>query len=334
MIRDRHRTRPRQHARARGEPRSQHFLHDPRLVRDLVRSMCIPRDRPVLEIGAGAGAITWALADAGFRVIAVEEDVRLYRSLRARFIGRTNVECHHADFLAMPPLARPHAVVSNVPYAITSALVRRVLDSAATDAYLILQREAAEKLAGLPSATLTSLLRQPWFDIEITRELRRADFDPPPSVESALLRVHRRETPLVPASEARAYRQFVLQTFGTRRQRARDALRLAFTERQLVRLMRELGIERDARPSQITFPQWLAMFRFHAHGRLAGAPKCVRYRNMSRSAGRISSAVVPPLLSKATPRTIATGTRSSFPCTSSAAAASSSTTAICVTRSS
>lgn len=333
MIHDTHRP-SRRHADPHGEPRSQHFLHDRALVHDLVRSMRIARDRPVLEVGAGTGAITSALADAGLRVIAVEKDVRLYRALRSRFIGRTNVECHHADFLAMPLLGAPHTVVSNVPYAITSALVRRLLASGATDAHLIVQREAAEKLTGRPATTLTSLLREPWFEIRVVRALRREDFRPPPSVDSVMLRVHRREAPLVRSREAQVYREFVLRTFGTRRQHARDALRLAFTERQMVRLMRDLGIDRDARPSQIAFPQWLAMFRFHAHGRLAGAPRCGRYRNMSRSAGRISSLIAPPPLSNETPRTMATGTRSSLPCTSSAAAASSSTTAICVTRSS
>ena len=324
----------RRHARSLEEPRSQHFLHHAALVCDLVRSMHIPYDRPVLEIGAGTGAITAALADAGLRVIAIEKDVRLYRALRSRFIGRTNVECHHADFLAMPLLRELHTVVSNVPYAITSALVRRVFASGASDAHLIVQREAAEKLTGRPATTLTSLLSEPWFEMEIVRALRREDFRPPPSVESVLLRIHRRDAPLVRSREAQAYREFVLRTFGARRQRARDALRLALTERQMVRLMRDLGIGRDARPSQIAFPQWLAMFRFHAHGRLSGAPRCGRYRNMSRSAGRISSLIAPPPLSNETPRTMATGTRSSLPCTSSAAAASSSTTAICVTRSS
>ncbi len=248
---------------ARRPELSQHFLRDRRLARALVGGMRLPRGSLVLEVGPGRGIITEALADAGFRVIAVEKDVRLFRSLRARFIGRTNVECHHADFLSFRAPARPHAVVSSVPYGITSAVVRRVLESAATDALLIVQREAAWKFAGHPSETLFSLLHKPWYQITIARTLRRSDFAPPPSVESALLRVHRRARPLVAPAEAADYRAFVRDCFGAPTMRA--ALGGRFTWRQIARLSRDLRFSRDARPSRLTFPQWLALFRFFEH---------------------------------------------------------------------
>ncbi len=271
-----HRAQSRHHrsrTAARPVERSQHFLRDPLLAGAVVDALRLPRGSLVLEVGAGRGIITEALANAGFRVIAVENDVRLYRSLRSRFIGRTNVECHHADALdyAAPP--EPHAVVSNVPYHITADVVRGVLTSAATDAALILQREAAQKFAGVPAESLVSLLHKPSFEITIGRAFERTDFDPAPSVESVLLRVHRRASPLLERREAAAYGSFILGSFGTRRQRARDALRLHFTERQLVRLMHDLRIPRNARPSEITFTQWLALFRFARRLRLDAWPR-------------------------------------------------------------
>lgn len=248
---------------ARRPELSQHFLRDRRFARALVGGMRLPPGSLVLEVGPGHGIITEALADAGFRVIAVEKDVRLFRPLRARFIGRTNVECHHADFLSFRAPAQPYAVVSSVPYGITSAVVRRVLASAATDALLIVQREAARKFAGDPSETLFSLLHKPWHEITIERALLRSDFVPQPSVESALLRVRRRERPLVAPAEAADYRAFVRDRFGAPTMRA--ALGGRFTWRQIARLSRDLRFSRDARPPQLTFPQWLALFRFFEH---------------------------------------------------------------------
>ena len=238
---------------------SQHFLRDPRLARSIVAELRAPFGSLVLDAGAGRGALTEALAEAGFRVIAVEKDVRLFQSLRSRFIGRTNVECHHADVLACGWPPAPHAVVSNVPYAITAAFVRRILASAATDAVLILQREAARKFAGAPRESVFSLLYKPWFEIAMVRDLRRADFDPPPSVESVVLRVHRRATPLLPSRERDAWCAFVRAGFGAAT--VRDVLRHACGWHETARLERELGFSRHWRPSRLTFDQWLALFR-------------------------------------------------------------------------
>jgi 23S rRNA (adenine-N6)-dimethyltransferase len=221
-----------------------------------------------LDAGAGRGALTEALGGAGCRVVAIERDSRLFRSLRARFVGRTNVECYHADALRFPLPREPYAVVSNVPFSITAALVRRLLDAPNPphDAWLILQREAALKFAGAPSPTLFSLLYQPRFTFEIVRTLRRTDFQPPPRVETVMLHVRHRPQPLVPRREAAAWREFIRAGFF--RSGAPDiqtAMRPFFTRRQLQALAREHGFDPSARASTLTFGQWLAMFRFHAH---------------------------------------------------------------------
>ena len=131
---------------------SQHFLRNADVARALVRRMAFEPGDLVVDAGAGDGALTEALADIGCNVIAVEKDERLYRLLARRFADRPNVACRHADILTFPLPVTPYHVVSNVPYAITAALMRRLLhatrppDSAA----LIVQREAAEKFAGTP----------------------------------------------------------------------------------------------------------------------------------------------------------------------------------------
>jgi 23S rRNA (adenine-N6)-dimethyltransferase len=323
--------------RVSGPPLSQHFLRDPAVARDLVSRLHLARGSLVVEPGPGRGAITGALVDQGYRVFAVEKDPRLRTALRAHFGGHPGVECHHGDILAWPLPRQPYAVVSNVPFAITADLVRRLLDAGRQpeEALLIVQQEAAERFTGHPRQTRMALLHLPWSDLRVERAYHRTDFDPPPSVDCVLLRIDRRAQPLLPLSRQADWTAFVERAFGARRQEARDSLRLFFTERQLVRFARDFGFDRRARPSEIPFGAWLEMFRFHTQGRFGAAPEQCRYRNRSFSAGRISIDVAASSDAVySVPRTMATGTRASLPCTSSAAAASSSTTAICVTRSS
>jgi len=248
------------------EPRSQHFLRSPSFVERLIADMRIAPGTLVLDIGAGRGIITRALADAGCRVVAIEKDSRLVRSLGARFGGRANIACQHADALTFPLPREPYAVVSNVPFSITAALVRRLLDAPfpPDDAWLIVQREAAMKFAGVPEETLFSLMREPRFTIDVARSISRGAFAPPPPVDAALLHAQRRPEPLLPPRSMEAWRRFVRQGFRSGAPDIRAALRPYFTRRQLVILSRDLRFDLRAPPSALTFGQWLAMFRFHA----------------------------------------------------------------------
>jgi 23S rRNA (adenine-N6)-dimethyltransferase len=145
--------------------------------------------------------------------------------------------------------------------------MRRVVASAATDALLILQREAAQKFAGTPRETLFSLLHKPWFDTTIGRSLRRSDFAPAPSIDSVVLHLHRREAPLLASRDRDAWRAFVRAGFGAAT--VRDALRDTHTWHEIARLERELRFLRHDRPSWLTFEQWLALFRSRRQGRAA-----------------------------------------------------------------
>jgi len=234
-------------------------------VRQLVAGLPLKPFDLVIEIGAGDGVITQALADRACSVIAIEKDLRLYRWLRRRFLGRTNVQCWHADFLTFRLPTVPYSVVSNVPFGVTAAVVRKLLGAPLppVDAFLVVQREAAEKFVGAPQETLFSLLNKPWFEIGIVHRLRRDDFAPPPSVDCALIRFHRREQPLVTRASRRTYQGFVRAMFGRRGPNVYRALRGAFSTTQVKRLSRELRFSVDSPPSDLSFEQWMALFRFY-----------------------------------------------------------------------
>ena len=256
-----------QRSRARRRPDlSQHFLKGRTLASSLVEQAAISRNDLVVEIGPGRGALTRVLAKRCRRLVAVELDGRLLAGLRPVFQADPHVELVHGDFLSYDLPAGRYKAFGNIPYSRTAAVVRRLVNSEVPpdDAYLILQREAAERFAGTPLAaeTLVSLLLKPWWQIEIVRRLRRADFDPPPAVDSVLLWLAKRTRPLVSHAEGRAYREFVSTSFGRRGNTVKRCLTEVFTGLQIARLAVDLRFRQGDPPSSLSFEQWLGLFRF------------------------------------------------------------------------
>lgn len=177
---------------------SQNFLVDSHAV-DLVIEVARPSGL-VLEPGSGEGALTVELARAGADVVAYELDPLLAAKLRAR----TGLKVVKGDFTAARPPHEPFAVVGNIPYAITSKIVRWCLGAPAlTSATLVTQLEYARKRSGdYGTWTLVTVESWPWFSWELAGRIGRASFRPVPSVDSAVLRIDRRAEPLVDDAEA------------------------------------------------------------------------------------------------------------------------------------
>jgi 23S rRNA (adenine-N6)-dimethyltransferase len=258
-----------QHGRTPRRPElSQHFLRSGALASRLVAQTRVAGRDLVVEIGPGRGALTTELAHRCRELIAVELDSRLCRLLRERFRNEAHVTIVQGDFLRFELPTGPYTVVGSIPFSRTSAIMRRLLDgpSPPTDAHLVTQREAAHRFAGSPCApeSLQSLLLKPEWHVEIVRQLRRTDFDPPPSVDTVVLWLARRIRPLVHDTERASYRHFVKACFGQGGNTIRQCLRSTFTPSQIRKLSSDLRFRREASPSELTFDQWLGLFRFHA----------------------------------------------------------------------
>ncbi len=244
---------------------SQHFLRKGATAAELVASTSITSRDLVVEIGPGRGALTRVLAGRCARLIAVEIDPLLCAGLREEYAARAEIVA--GDFLAYELPRGRYKAIGSVPYSRATEIVRRLLQAAVPpeDAWLVVQREAARRFAGSPYGreTLFSLQAKPWWHCEIVRTLRRTDFDPPPAVESVLLRLMRRERPLVERAEEALYRAFTAGVFHAGVAVAR-AVRPWLTHTQLARLARDLHFDPAAAPSALRFEQWLAIFRFVA----------------------------------------------------------------------
>jgi 16S rRNA A1518/A1519 N6-dimethyltransferase RsmA/KsgA/DIM1 with predicted DNA glycosylase/AP lyase activity len=241
---------------------AQNFLRSSKLVRSLLKASSIGPDDVVYEIGPGGGIITAELAQIARRVIAIEKDPNLAQGLCARFQGIHNVQIIASDFLRYPIPDREYKIFANIPYNLTAEIVRKILYAppVPVEAYLIMQREAAEKFSGYPSETQFSVLAKPLFEIRIVRALRRTDFEPVPSVDSILLHIKKRPSALICKEDALLYRRFVRYGFCTWKNSLKLTFKPVFTYPQWKHLSRDLHFPLDAIPSRLTFEQWLGLF--------------------------------------------------------------------------
>jgi len=250
---------------------AQNFLTSPGLVRRLVRISRIGPADTVYEIGPGNGIITAALASVARQVIAIEKDPDLVRRLRERFRPLDNVEIVEKDFLAYSFRARQartseYKMFANIPYNHTAQILRKILyeRSDLNEAYLIVQKEAAKKYSGSPRETLLSLLAKPFFQFKMLSQLRRIDFWPIPNVDSVLLSIKRRTCPLIEPRDVARYRNFVQYGFGRGKPNLKLAFKHVFTYQQWKHLARDLDFSLNATPTELSFQQWLELYRFHA----------------------------------------------------------------------
>jgi len=188
----------------------QNFL-DPALADQIVDEARLVPGELVLEIGAGGGALTRALAHRGLRVIAVEPDPEWANRLREQVSG---IQVLKRDFLDVVLPRDPFRILGSLPFGRTTDILRRLLDNPAvplTRADVIVQWEVAVKRAARPPSTMLSTAWAPWWEMHLVRRIPAARFRPVPRVDAGLLTITRRDPPLLPVAMARAYAAFVQQ---------------------------------------------------------------------------------------------------------------------------
>lgn len=198
---------------ARRRSLGQNFLR-PEIGRELVAAADFQPGQLVVEIGAGRGALTFALAGLPIDLIAVELDPVWAQRLRVdlEHAARRRVQVACADFLRFPLPRRPFRVIGSLPFGRTTAMLRRLFDDPALPlerADLIVQWEVARIRAAQPPSTLRSTTWAPWWEFRLEQKILAGAFRPVPRTDAGVLSVVRRAPPLLPVAMARAYRGFV-----------------------------------------------------------------------------------------------------------------------------
>ncbi len=216
-------------------PPGAHFLHDRALTARLVRASGACDGSLVLDLGAGRGAITGALARSGARVIAVERDARLAAGLRRRFEGQQRVGVAEADLITVPLPRREFLVVASPPFSVTTALCRRLLGDPAVPlagAELIIGWGAARWLASPRPRDEQTAWWTARYELRLTQLVSRGSFVPPPRADAAWLSV--RPRPITASARGqRQLRAMLRHAYRAPRSRA-DAV-LAGRRRLLIR---------------------------------------------------------------------------------------------------
>ncbi len=236
---------------------TQNFLRHPSRIERLLDLTNLQPHDLVLDLGAGRGELTTHLARRCRGVVAVEKDPLLVAGLRLRFADASNVSVREADALAVRLPREPYKVIANIPFDITTRLVRRLTSAAYAplDSYLAIQAEAAARVLGQPRASLFSALVKPWFDARIVHRFQRYDFAPPPRVEVVFLRLHKRGPPLVAEGDAMFYRDLLTYCFSS----ARPTLKATLAPLVGARRFQHLGLAPAATPASLQLSDWLAI---------------------------------------------------------------------------
>jgi 16S rRNA (adenine1518-N6/adenine1519-N6)-dimethyltransferase len=264
----------------------QHFLTDRNLLRRIVDALePVPGD-VVLEIGPGKGSLTVELLARGVRVVAIEKDERLAAALAGGSVGGAppgSFRLVTGDALALdwhalvaeggasgPPTHVPFKVIGNIPYAITTPLIAAALvPPFPARIVLLVQREVADRLAAAPGSKTYGALSvgvQAVCQVERLFIVRAGAFSPPPTVESAVVRLTPRATPLIQAAELAPFRVFVTACFSRRRKQLRNVL-VAVTGQPAERVVegiRALGVDPVARPETLAPETFVRLLRWSA----------------------------------------------------------------------
>jgi len=240
-------------------PAGAHFLRDRALIAQLVKG-CGARDGwLVLDLGAGGGAITTALAATGARVIAVEHDPRLAARLRRRFDADPRIQVVEADLRTVPLPRRDFLVVASPPFSLTTALCRRLLGDPAVPlagAELILQRGAARWLASPRPRDAETAWWAARYELRLARTVSPASFAPPPRADAARLTIRPRAITQQPAAQRRlrALLRAAYRRPGARADAVLDGFGLG--GRQSRRWLIGAGIDPAAPSAYLTADQW------------------------------------------------------------------------------
>lgn len=250
----------------------QNFLISQAALENIVAAADLSAEDVVVEVGAGLGTLTRLLAQKAGRVAAVELDAALVAILRDEVNDLPNVEIVHGDILQLSDLDLPHRgykVVGNLPYYITSAVLRRFLEKEPRPEIMVVtvQREVAERIvAGPGEMSLLSISVQFYGQPSIVARIKAGSFYPSPRVDSAVVRIDVGERPTVLLGEGiddRAFFRVVRAGFGQKRKMLRNALSagLGMPPARVESALGQAGVDPRRRAETLSLDEWVGVTR-------------------------------------------------------------------------
>mgnify|MGYP000997480833 CR=1 FL=1 len=243
----------------------QNFLIEPAGLNKVIDAAELSKADEVLEIGAGLGSLTYLLAQKASQVTAVEIDKSMLAPLNEALAKFDNVQVVEGDILDLQPdelmRKRDYVVVANIPYYISSAIIRHLMEAETRPRRVILtvQKEVAERvLARDGKMSLLSLSVQVFGRVSLTSIIPAGSFLPAPDVDSAVLKVELYPEPLVPLGQLKAFFKLAHAGFGQKRKTLRNSLSagLALPSQAAGQLLLSAGVDPQRRAETLSIEEW------------------------------------------------------------------------------
>ena len=250
----------------------QNFLFDPAIIDRIVAAGEVTANDVVLEIGPGAGSLTRCLAESAKEVIAVELDDRLIPILEYTLADYPNVKIVHGDILEIETsevfktsevsTSEVYKVIANIPYYLTSAIIRHLLESKTKPSLIVLtvQREVAERLcAQPPEMSVLAVSVQVYGEPHIVGKIPAGAFYPKPDVESAIVRIDLFAAPPFASGEGTdQFFSMVKAGFSQKRKKLKNALAsgLKIKMEEVEEMLSKAGIDSNRRAETLTVEEW------------------------------------------------------------------------------
>ncbi|MCI0555888.1 MAG: 16S rRNA (adenine(1518)-N(6)/adenine(1519)-N(6))-dimethyltransferase RsmA [Anaerolineae bacterium] len=243
----------------------QNFLQDPLALEKIVAAAEIQPTDTVLEIGPGLGSLTRYLAVSAKEVVAVELDPNLLPPLKAILSPYQNVRLINGDILKLSPkeliTEKDYLVIANIPYYITSAVIRHLLESDSKPRRIVLtvQREVAQRICAAPGdMSLLALSVQVYGKPRIAARIPAGAFFPAPKVDSAVLSIDIYPTPLIRPELLETFFQLIKAGFSQKRKTLRNSLSsgLRISPAKAADLLTSANIDPQRRAETLSIEEW------------------------------------------------------------------------------
>lgn len=241
----------------------QNFLVDEKALHSVVEAAELSLEDQVIEVGPGTGFLTEKLIEQAGQVTAIELDRDMIELLRERFAHVEHLEILNEDALKFQILNtkfQSYKVVANIPYYITSPLIKHFLHSAHPPSLMVLlvQKEVAEKICGKGGKTLLSVQVEVFGEPELVALVQSHCFYPAPKVDSAILRIRPYAQPLIPLDQQKDFFRLVKFGYSQKRKKLSNTLAagLHLKSSEVAERMRQMGMDPDLRAEHLGVEEW------------------------------------------------------------------------------
>ena len=259
----------------------QHFLIDETVLECILSTAELNPGDIVVEVGPGLGILTEGLAKQGAQVIAVELDRKLVTLLKRRLTAFPDVKIINADILRVTPrqilesksavsaLFQGYKVIANLPYYITSPLLRHFFEALPQPSEMIVmvQKEVGEAMVAKPgNMSLLSVKTQFYSKPTIVSYVPPSSFYPPPKVDSVILRLDVYSQPPIEIPNPASFFDVVMHGFSSPRKQLRNSLAhsLDMPPSQVTLLLEKTGIEGERRAETLSLEEWRELWKVFA----------------------------------------------------------------------